>query len=106
MIRRESTWTQATVTAKLQEPKSYLVKTPQGQIFRRNRRHLGRGPDQQIPGPSDVSTGTDIRQPETHTNTPSPPNVETPTVTEGRMRDSQEGIKRRVIQTDDIQPCR
>lgn len=71
MIRKEGTWTQATVTENLQEPRSYYVKTPQGQIFRRNRRHLGRAPDQQIPGPADLSSGTDIRQSETHTNSSS-----------------------------------
>lgn len=37
-------WEPATVTGMSPAPRSYVITTPNGQTFRRNRRHLSRAP--------------------------------------------------------------
>ena len=39
-VRKGKTWEPAIVTAQRTAPRSYLVKTPDGTAYRRNRRHL------------------------------------------------------------------
>ena len=44
MIKENKTWKPATVTGKANGPRSYLVTTPDGQRYRRNRAHLRHSP--------------------------------------------------------------
>ena len=39
-IRKGKTWEPAVVTAKHSAPRSFIVTTPEGRVYRRNRRHL------------------------------------------------------------------
>ena len=39
-IQRDGKWSPAVVTAVAQTPRSYILMTPAGQIYRRNRRHI------------------------------------------------------------------
>lgn len=39
-MHHESEWIQATVVNKHHTPRSYIVQTPNGKFYRRNRRHL------------------------------------------------------------------
>ena len=39
-IRKGKTWEPAVVTAKHSAPRSFIVTTPEGGVYRRNRRHL------------------------------------------------------------------
>ena len=40
MMKGRDRWQPATVLNKVSAPRSYVIKTPQGQIYRRNRQHL------------------------------------------------------------------
>ena len=44
MIKENKMWKPATVTGKANGPRSYLVITPDGQRYRRNRAHLRHSP--------------------------------------------------------------
>ena len=41
-VKENKTWKPATITGKANSPRSYLVTTPEGQTYRRNRTHLRR----------------------------------------------------------------
>jgi len=42
MLQHGNKWVPATVISKHHTPRSYIVETPEGQKYRRNRRHLNK----------------------------------------------------------------
>jgi len=50
-IRQDSKWQPAVVLDKLQQPRSYIVQTPDSHIFRRNRRGLLKTNETVCPSP-------------------------------------------------------
>ena len=52
-IRQGSKWEPATVVKKHNSPRSYIVKTTGGQVYRRNRRHLLKTKETSFPGTPD-----------------------------------------------------
>ena len=65
-----STWKEGVILEKLQEPRSYILETPTGKTFRRNRVHIRPSSPQQ---PPDNTTPPS----DDHSSTDTPPAVET-----------------------------
>ena len=61
MIKENKTWKPATVSGKANGPQSYLVTTPEGQTYRRNRRYMRRFPVQSYQ--DDQDDEDDVLQP-------------------------------------------
>ena len=57
----------ATVIGKHHTPRSYIVQTPEGQKYRRNRRHLNK-----CRASEDIPTASAHDQPKASPNTPTP----------------------------------
>lgn len=63
-IQRGDTWQPAVVVNKHQQPRSFIVHTPDGRVNRRNRKHLLKTGEREFPPThtQDTSTYTDSEQ--------------------------------------------
>ena len=76
-IRHDNVWKPAIVTEKHESPRSFIVTTPEGQSYRRNRQHLLETP---ISPPRDDNSNQDTAQDEnTHQNVRETPIITSPT---------------------------
>ena len=48
-LQKEKIWVPATVVAKRETPRSYIIKDHSGSTYRRNRHHLGESQSESIP---------------------------------------------------------
>ena len=59
-MHHENEWIQATVVNRHHKPRSYIVQTPNGKFYRRNRRHLR----MRVSQATNKGTATQIAQPQ------------------------------------------
>ena len=89
-------WVPAVVTAKASTPRSFIVTTPNGQQYRRNRRHLIKTEEE----PPKFTLPMDLQEPELEvtTETPTFPSQMVPTP-QGDNQNQPESILRRSSRT-------
>ena len=70
-MHHENEWIQATVVNRHHKPRSYIVQTPNGKFYRRNRRHLR----MRVSQATNKGTATQIAQPQKAT-LPTPTSIQ------------------------------
>lgn len=71
-FRAGNTWQPAVVQSDLNQPRSYIIRTPQGNVFRRNRRHLHKCKEEVCENESMDSESTTVEDNQPVETTPPP----------------------------------